>query len=220
MPTPTFSQMYDVAFDIMKTIENLHVQAAFIGSMACKLNGCDRWPNDLDIFCQNWNGTQEDLKRTLVSKNPKFYLVASKNPRATYRVLWYRISAVSRISVKVDLLVAGHALDMTPIPHNTFEVHMGLPCVPLSYLLLYKVQGWVHHGESLREIDNLKVPADVTDIKELLRIAIERGVKPLSEAYFDVDFVAKTRSRISRFTYAHPATRTLWWSIGYTANSS
>lgn len=45
MPTPTFSQMYSVAFDILTTFESLSVEPAFIGSMACKLNGCDRWPN-------------------------------------------------------------------------------------------------------------------------------------------------------------------------------
>lgn len=108
---------------------------------------------------------------------------------------------------------------MTPVPRGTIEIHMGLPCVPMSYLLLYKLQGWVHHGESLREIDNLKVTADVSDIKALLRIAVERGVKPLAESYFDEEFIRRTRSRISRFTYEHPTTTSLWWSVGYSANS-
>lgn len=50
--------------------------------------------------------TQEELKNLLVRYNPGFYLVASKDPLATYRVLWFRLTGYHR-SCKGDLLLPG-----------------------------------------------------------------------------------------------------------------
>jgi len=211
MPTPTYNQIFRVASDVIKTLEDLDVEPCFIGSMASKLYGNARWPNDLDILCQNWTGTQEELKVALVSRNKSFYLVKSKDPNATYKVLWYRIAY--RTSVKVDVLLPG-ALDLCTVPSNLIEDRNGLPCTHLSHLLLYKLQGWIHHGESLRNVDRLKQPADVMDIKALLRIAVHRDLTPLEEDYFDEEFIYQTMRRIILFVRAYPETKNQWRSLG------
>lgn len=173
-----------------------------------------RVPQDLDILCQNWHDTQEELKRRLVQMNRKFYLIAAKTPNATYKVLWYRIGY--RTNIKVDVLLPG-ALDICSVPSHSIDRAGGLPCVPLSHLLLYKLQGWVHHGESLRTIDRLKMPNDVRDIEAILRVIVGRNIKPFEEAYFDEGFISRSIFRISKFVFEHPETRPQWRDIGYKA---
>jgi hypothetical protein len=59
--------------------------------------------------------TQEQLKARLIALDPRFYTVASKDPYATYRVLWFRLPtyttgysyAYRDRSCKVDLLLPG-----------------------------------------------------------------------------------------------------------------
>jgi len=67
---------------------------------------------DIDMVVLTSSHTQEELKNRLVSYDSRFYTVASKDPFATYRVLWFRLSGYRR-SCKVDLLLPG----VMNIPH-------------------------------------------------------------------------------------------------------
>lgn len=53
--------------------------------------------------------TQEELKDFLIAYDSRFYLVPSKDPYATYRVLWFKLYTYKdrHLDCKVDLLLPG-----------------------------------------------------------------------------------------------------------------
>lgn len=75
-----------------------------------------------------------------MSKDSNFYTVASKDPRATYRVLWYRLG-YSR-SCKVDVLMPG-IMNIPPVPAARIAYRRSrseLPLISFLPLLLLKLQ--------------------------------------------------------------------------------
>ncbi|KAG6840371.1 hypothetical protein C0991_007146 [Blastosporella zonata] len=114
-------------FEVLKA-HGFH--CALFGSMACKLYGNKRIPNDIDILVlpqpsQLINGlapTQETLKDLLVASAPEsFVLRPARDPEATYRVLYFLPTPTSKPTPhhasKVDILLPGA---------------MSLPALPLS----------------------------------------------------------------------------------------
>jgi hypothetical protein len=74
----------------------------------------DHMPQDIDIVVLDGGLAPERIKSHLVSVNPSFFLVPSTNPRNTYKVLWYNLSAASSYlrashACKVDILVPGRS---------------------------------------------------------------------------------------------------------------
>ncbi|KAF8515170.1 hypothetical protein JB92DRAFT_80301 [Gautieria morchelliformis] len=214
-PLPSETQIIRTAEDVVSSLKTLGIDACFIGSMACLLFGNTRKPNDLDVLCLTQIWEQEALKSRLVELNPKFYLVPSRNPRATYKVLWYHISETDSC-LKVDILLPG-VLDIpdVPLPDIDRNNNSGLPCAPLSHLLLLKLQGWIHHGESALLRDRLKQPQDVRDVDELLVIAVRRGLKPREEGYLPQSFIRRAELRVEKYVNAYPASRANWIALGF-----
>ena len=122
--------------------------------------------------------SQETLKEILVREDSNFYLVRSKNWRATYRVLWYRLSANTyprpSVDCKVDILIPG-ILNIPNVPQERVRTIEGLPVMPMIPQLLLKLQGWSDHRASSRSDMQLKQYVDVDDIDQLLAIAVDEG---------------------------------------------
>jgi hypothetical protein len=170
---------------------------------------------DLDILCLTSNYSQESLKMRLVELNPRFYTVPSRNPRATYTVLWYHITE-SDSCLKVDILLPGD-LDIPDVPLSEIDrtnIHE-LPCAPMSHLLLLKLQGWIHHGESLAERYRRKQPQDERDVNGMLVIARMKGLKPRDETYLPQSFIRRAEGRVRDYVNSCPSSMDDWAALGF-----
>jgi hypothetical protein len=174
---------------------------------------------DLDILCLSTTVGAETLKRMLVSLNDRFYLIPARNPRDTYKVLWYCTDTDAR--VKVDLLMPG-VLGIPSIPPSCITCGniYSLPCAPLSVVLLLKLQAWVHHGEAVQAHYRLKKPMDERDINALLPIASRMRVRPKMEKSLPESFVRKSESRVEIYVREVPASKNQWKELGYEVRDS
>ncbi|KAI0752461.1 hypothetical protein C8Q80DRAFT_1267008 [Daedaleopsis nitida] len=179
---PTTEQILEVAQKAVKIFSKLGLECCLIGSVASYLYGVTRPPNDVDLVILSTLYDQETLKRILVREDPHFYLVSSKNPRATYKVLWYSLATRSyryplpTIDCKVDILIPG-VLDVPDVPLPRVLTLSGLPVMPLVPQLLLKLQGWSDHRLSHRSDMQAKQYVDIRDIDALLEIALEKGAR-------------------------------------------
>ena len=115
---------------------------------------------------------------------------------------------------KIDILVPG-VLDLPPI-HPDYIIKIDkLPCLPLAFLLLHKLKGWNDRRRSRRSDFHAKLPGDVRDIADLLRIANNLGLritKPryyISQAFRDASY-----DRVRTFSRYHPKYAPWWMGLG------
>lgn len=129
---------------------------------------------DIDILVTPDGSEQfdpEDIKKSIVDADSRYYLQPSEKPGANYKVLFCRLPGFKRERrrVKVDILIP-----LTPrlwIPKVLSEdiwLIKNIPVMPLFDLLVMKMQGWRDHRASRRSDFRAKVEADVTDIRALL----------------------------------------------------
>ena len=165
--------------------------------------------------------SQEDLKQMLVRLNKQFFLVRSRNPRATYRVLWSRIPGTPK-RCKVDILIPG-VLNVPAVPYRYIvmkrRANRTLPVMPPVPQLLLKLQGWADHKASPRKDMREKCYLDVHDIDGLLeklqqmRISIDsEDVKWVPKSMF----TAATETLKKYIISASPATVYDWRALGFT----
>ncbi|KAF9024425.1 hypothetical protein BDZ89DRAFT_121829 [Hymenopellis radicata] len=166
----------DAAFSALRAKGIPH--ACLFGSAACVLHGMKhRVPRDVDLVVFNANMDEEALKRTIHSADTRFRLVSSKNPKKTYKILYYTLSSAPPRHCKVDILIPG-LLEIPRIPqehvvlcsHATFS----LPVMPLFPLLLLKLRGWDDHRNARAAHLHAKTGDDIKDIDELLAMAVAR----------------------------------------------
>ncbi|EEB93721.1 hypothetical protein MPER_07586 [Moniliophthora perniciosa FA553] len=168
--------------------------------------------------------TQEELKRQVVANDPNFYTIASKDPLATYRVLFYRLtplygtSRYLRRSCKVDLLLPG-VMNIPDVPIRRIFIDSKLrPLMPFLPLLMLKLQAWMDHGESPKLYMRQKQPVDVRDIMELLNLAVTNypDVKlRKEEGWLPATFVSAARTRVKAFVRLYPTSSRHWKAIGF-----
>ncbi|KXN87792.1 hypothetical protein AN958_08108 [Leucoagaricus sp. SymC.cos] len=89
------------------------ISCATIGSLACKLYGTFRDPNDVDLLVfepPNPNTpprTAEEIKALILDTDPRhFFLKMPRDPEAPYRILHYRQEYLEA-QCKVDILIPG-----------------------------------------------------------------------------------------------------------------
>ncbi len=182
---------------------------------------------DVDILISSHFCDPERLKELLVTTNPNcFYLVDAKTPGATWRVLWYRDRGPDGKfdKTKVDILTPG-VLHLPMIFSEAIVEKQGLPVVPLSILLLHKLQGWRDNMESSEMRLWSKHDADVGDICSLLRILFvdmseeERKNsmhwKKFALERFDEEFRDATEDRVALFCRQYPAHHDMWQKLGW-----
>jgi len=217
------------------------VECCFVGGMACQLYGNSRKPNDLDVFILSTSWSQEHLKRRVVALNPRFFLVDARNPMATYKVLWYRVSqgttpsrlassslfrthsSWSDVQIKVDLLIPG-TMDIPLFPASKITWNAGLPAAPLVLVLLLKLQAWSQHRASIESRFREKQYMDHNDIKMLLSVAHSKGVRILpqatSEAYLPQEFIVNSVARVAEHGRVYPGSKNDWARLGFGSPSS
>jgi len=89
------------------------------------------------------------------------------------------------------------------------------PCAPLALLLLHKLKGWDDRRNSPRSDFLAKIPGDVRDIGDLLRIANGVGLKlTKSKPYINSSFRELSYERVSEFCFEHEAYIPLWMGLG------
>ncbi|KAI0658186.1 hypothetical protein C8Q70DRAFT_918106 [Cubamyces menziesii] len=151
------------------------LKCCLVGSVASYGYGVPRTPNDIDLVVLTNLYGQETLKSMLVAADSSFYLVPSRNPRATYKVLWYRNAATFSLSWKVDILLPG-IMNIPNVPRDRIvsKSPHHIPLMPLMPHLLLKLQAWSDHRASHRSDQRFKQYTDVRDIDQLLDIALRR----------------------------------------------
>ncbi|KAJ3720070.1 hypothetical protein C8R42DRAFT_108613 [Lentinula raphanica] len=173
-------------------LKAFNLDCYLVGSVACAAYGMSRTPNDIDMVVLTSQYTQEQLKYILVRYDSRFYLIDSKDPNATYRVLWFRLTGYHR-SCKVDLLLPGimnipsveparivRVGDIVGAPAGSI-LFRDYPLMPFLPLLLLKLQAWQDHGESPKLFVREKQQMDVRDIRELLQLAEDQYALPKVE---------------------------------------
>ncbi|KLO18393.1 hypothetical protein SCHPADRAFT_819913 [Schizopora paradoxa] len=234
---PTMRELVTVADATVATLENLGYKCCFFGGFACRLYGSDRLPEDIDVVVLDASANQEAIKRQLAAKDPRFYLVEPKTYGATYKVLWFRLSQMR--SCKVDVLLPGilnipnvgyenvvqlsiqlKLRGTTPrfvydtSPSTTTTINRTYPLMPLSVVLLLKLQGWADHRVALMTYMRRKVHSDIRDINKLVVAAKAAGVKPAEENFVPKDFLEEAKKRVRAYVVQQAQTASSWRELG------
>ncbi|PIL28661.1 hypothetical protein GSI_08705 [Ganoderma sinense ZZ0214-1] len=218
---PTATEVLDITRKAIKIFAKYGLKCCLVGSVASYLYGVPRTPNDVDLVVLTVAYTQEQLKEILVKEDPSFYLVRSKNWRATYRVLWHRLSSATYplpfTDCKVDILIPG-ILNIPNVPPERVRTLAGLPVMPMIPQLLLKVQGWSDHRASRRPDMQLKQHVDVRDIDQLLAIAVDEGasVRAPECAWLPGSMTAAAPTRLWLYTLrASAGSKDQWRKLGF-----
>ncbi|KAF9777449.1 hypothetical protein BJ322DRAFT_980429, partial [Thelephora terrestris] len=217
---PRYRDILDIAESTIDTLREIGVEdCCFIGGMACKLytDGKGRKPKDLDILCLTpYPGGAEAIKQRLCETNHHFYTIKARNPKDQWDVLWWNTGSNEPgfERFKVDILVPGK-MDLPDI-HPDYIINIDeLPCAPLHLLLLHKLKGWSDRRRSRRPDRRAKIPADVRDIGDLLRIA--NGLRAnitKSKPYITDSFRRASYRRVKQFSVEHPQYVSSWMGLG------
>jgi hypothetical protein len=179
--------------------------------------------------------SSESIKALLVASDSRFFTVPSKNPRNTYRVLWYSFtSPVSSSSssysyrpyvyhihkCKIDILTPG-TLNIPLIPPSHINNISGLPVSPIIPLFFLKLQGWSDHCESTRSDMYMKRATDVEDIKHLGKIMVSgekgdlKGEMERARGWMPETFVTAGKMRVTRFMTRFALEKDKTWKALY-----
>lgn len=166
----------------------------------------------------------EDLKAAIAHLDPvHFYLIPSRKPGATYKVLYYRITDSSTVhtvltSCKVDLVFPG-TLQLPDLPKAHINWDEGLPLIPFSLLLLQKLQGWYHHRISEEELKRLKQRTDAKDVEGLLELSGTvslQSSRPWSDRkLFSEELEELSRQRVRLYCSMYPEWTEIWRLLGF-----
>ncbi|KAH8112958.1 hypothetical protein DFH11DRAFT_1857739 [Phellopilus nigrolimitatus] len=210
---PSFDEVFKAAHDAIRSLGTLGYRSCVIGDLACNLFGTSRRPEDADIviFGTRRSSHSEELKRQLVSLNANFYLRDPKNASATYKSLWYRLPSWS---CRVNLLASG-IQDIPNIDASCISYVKGIPVMPLSIVLLLKLQSWICHRISSKPYLRIRQYADMEDIDFLLPLACEHRLKPCEEPFVRSSFILKSRARAWQYTVHYPASAERWRALGF-----
>ncbi|KAJ6509829.1 hypothetical protein DFH09DRAFT_1257981 [Mycena vulgaris] len=193
------------------------IRSCLVGGTACSIYGNTRVPNDVDIVCLTDTHTQAALKAILVANDSNFYTIASKDPLATYRVLWYRLGI--RRSCKVDVLTPGIMnIPSVPVPRIAYRRSRSeLPLMPFLPLLLLKLQAWMDHREAEKYYLRAKQYVDVQDIDDLLELAVSKYDVDLKRngKWLPDSFVKAAAKRVKSYVRHFPESAEHWRDIGF-----
>ena len=217
-PTPSLSTVEAAAKAAVAALKKLGLRSYLVGGYACYLHGNSREPNDMDLVVSASSETrsQEQLKLDLVNTDPSFYTVASRNPYASYRVLWYRPSSYAT-PCKVDLLLLG-IMNIPSVPSSKIQQINLLPVAPLSLVFLLKLQAWEDYSQAAKEYLRVKQHTDVRDIDRLTTRLVERWGKEFvreCSSWMPSPFVAEARRRVKKYCMSFPSTRSNWEALGF-----
>lgn len=170
---------------------------------------------DVDVVVLRPECPQEELKRRIVQYDSRFFLVNAKNPRDSYKVLWYRLDTYGTFRrCKVDVLQSG-VMDIPEIDKSNIEIIRGLPIMPFSIVLLLKLLAWSDHRVASKLYLRQKQHTDAMDIKCLLPLAAAKGVSA-SDSVIPDSLLKASKAPIRMFdALAKTDTRSGWQSLGF-----
>ncbi|KAF9461055.1 hypothetical protein BDZ94DRAFT_1168535 [Collybia nuda] len=219
--------IYIAAQSTVRVLHHLGLPCAIFGSLACKLYGNARTPNDVDILVLPGTLclTQEDLKLLIVRADPHNYILRdAKDPEATYRVLHYRRNIFGparmyQVTTKIDLVLPG-TMHFPVLPLSSIAWNGDLPVIPYSLLLLHKLQAWDDHLKATECRYTRKVPADVGDLEWLLSPGrfmdyLKMTIPWRDRTIFTEEFVMLSVERVKDFCFAFPPYSVHWSEIGF-----
>ncbi|KAJ7842279.1 hypothetical protein B0H14DRAFT_2781565 [Mycena olivaceomarginata] len=192
-----------------------NLPAAIFGSLACKLYGNSRCPKDADILVLTSVSdiTAEILKQLLVAAAPRlFYLKNSRDPAATYRILWFR-QRPGRRETKGPCL--SHSF---PLPRIRWV--SGLPLAPFCFILLHKLKGWADHRDAPEGFKRARQSTDAADVRRLLDIVTEMRALQAAPSWkedlelFDAELQADSVVRVQQYCVEFPGRAKRWRSLG------
>ncbi|KAJ7670391.1 hypothetical protein B0H17DRAFT_1246149 [Mycena rosella] len=206
-----------VARATVTALLSAEIRSYLVGGMACSIYGNARVPSDVDIVCLTDSHTQAELKAILVARDSNFYTIASKDPLATYRVLWYRLGL--RRSCKVDVLMPGIMnIPSVPVPRIAYRrSRSDLPLMPFLPLLLLKLQAWMDHREAEKYYLKVKQHVDAQDIGDLLELAVSKYNIDLRKdgKWLPDSFVRAAAKRVKAYVKSFPDSTEHWRDIGF-----
>ncbi|KAG6849239.1 hypothetical protein H0H93_010255 [Arthromyces matolae] len=226
---PTRTQMVMMAArDSIRLLARCGWRSALFGSLACFLYGNIRVPNDVDLLVIPPEActalvNAEDLKQNLLSLDPyHFYVTTPKDPTASYRILWYRLTddptQTVQTSCKVDILLPG-VMHLPNIQPSLIHWDEGFPLIPFSLLLLQKLQAWDDHRHSKDPVKWQRQRTDMEDLKNLFELSVFHPLKeslPWTDAkLFSLEFQRLTKERVVAYVNAFPDSAPAWISIGF-----
>ncbi|KAH9835002.1 uncharacterized protein C8Q71DRAFT_812587 [Rhodofomes roseus] len=224
---PTYEEICNVSREAVSIYTDRGYSCCLFGSTACALYGTTRRPNDVDLIVFSDEPNTERLKTVLSEANPSFYLIDSKDPTATYKVLWCklaRITGEAERRCKVDILIPGvvTTLNIPPVPPEHIQTRDGIPVLPIISLLLLKLQGWDDHRNSPEGRMRAKQGLDVRDVRELLTIARRTRAHLRSDnmMWLPYEHIRKAQDRVFQFTMHFPKTEQLWEHVGFACYSA
>jgi hypothetical protein len=164
--------------------------------------------------------TAEILKQLLVAAAPRlFYLKNSRDPAATYRILWFR-QRPGRRETKVDILVPGPmSLPLIPLPRIRWV--SGLPLAPFCFILLHKLKGWADHRDAPEGFKRARQSTDAADVRRLLDIVTEMRALQAAPSWkedlelFDAELQADSVVRVQQYCVEFPGRAKRWRSLGF-----
>ena len=158
---------------------------------------------------------QETIKEMVVAKDGDFFLVKSKRPEATYKILYYALKPWGAWC-KVDILLPG-VLNIPFVPTNLITRIGGIPLMPLFAVLLLKLQGWTDHRDSERGDWREKQHVDVKDIEELLEIVVDKYPDQIidRQRWVPDSMIHVAQNRVDEFVEKLPETVDDWLDIGF-----
>ena len=158
---------------------------------------------------------QETLKEMIVAKDDDFFLVRSKRPGATYKILYYALKPWGAWC-KVDVLLPG-TLNIPFVPTNLVVRILDTPLMPLFAVLLLKLQGWTDHRDSMQMDMRLKRYVDVDDIDKLLKIIVDKYPDQIvdRQRWVPESMIPAAQKRVDEFVLEQPGTKSSWLYIGF-----
>lgn len=177
--------------------------------------------------------TIEEIKHLIADNSSSdFYLVPSRNPTATHKILFYILTPAhpdpespEHHACKVDLLLPG----ITGIPKRipSEKIHYedyfpDLPLIPLGVLLLMKVKAWHEHQlhgriRTMKE----KMRYDEADVRELLDLAVNEYLIRIGtvEAWTGWEWIEEMKEYVRKYVARFPDSTRLWEEIGISLKS-
>lgn len=172
------------------------------------------------------NEDREVIKSRLATANRSFFLGKSKNPEATYRIVWYK--AKDKTKIKVDILTPG-VMDIPSFPASQIErlkstldasfhgTVRGLPVAPLSVVLLLKLQAWSDHYNNPEWYFKKQARKDKKDLQYMVPLAAEKGITPTTDSSLNTEFLDAAQKRVLEYFKWNPScsSRHGWRKMGF-----
>ncbi|KAF8991009.1 hypothetical protein BDQ17DRAFT_1255301, partial [Cyathus striatus] len=237
-----YALVLEAAQAAVSTLNKLGLKCALFGSLASKLYGASRVPKDVDLltFPPPTNQlTTEQIKDLIVASDTRFFLKMPKDPRNTYRILWFRHPTErktgginKKAECKVDILIPG-IMNLPDLgektPHHRHRYFGGdAPRPPIPIILLQKLQGWSDHRVASEPYKMEKQAQDAEDVKCLLELQHEMSClvssSPLSSSsrnvwsnstWFPEELQVVNGRRVRLYCYYFPEMSGQWARLGF-----